>query len=72
MKNDNLTKKGTTRTIYFPNGLDLKVEEARIRLGWSRSYLIKYAITRLLQELSFLKSSLHSQTHEEVEIDHPP
>lgn len=52
---------GQLRTVYVPNGLDKKIEETRQRLGWSRSYIFKYALTKLLQELSVLSEVAHEE-----------
>jgi len=54
-----LNKTGKLRTVYIPNGLDEKLEEAREQLRWSRSYFYKYALTKLLQELSLLTEAVH-------------
>jgi len=50
---------GTARSIYLPRTLDQQVEETLKKLGWSRSYLFKYALTKLLQELSVLTTTVH-------------
>jgi len=43
----------------MPQGIDAQVEQVRARLGWSRSYFVKYALTKLLQELSVLTTTIH-------------
>ena len=49
------------RTLYIPKTIDEKVEETRQALGMSRSRFYLYAVTKLLQELSVLSSTIHKQ-----------
>ena len=51
-------KSGVCRAIYLPKSLDTQIEKVKERLGWSRSYLYKYALTRLLQELTVLSENV--------------
>jgi hypothetical protein len=53
-------EKGKLRAVYLPKSFDAQVEEVRLRLKWSRSYLYKYALTRLLEQLSFLTEVTHN------------
>lgn len=53
--------KGHIRSCHVSDGLDSQIELARTRLGWSRSYFYKYALTKLLQELTVLKEVAHEQ-----------
>ncbi|MCD6263954.1 hypothetical protein J7L60_06075 [Candidatus Bathyarchaeota archaeon] len=52
-------EKGIRRTFWLPNDLDKIVEDARIRLGMSRSGFYRYAIIRILENLSILSSKAH-------------
>jgi len=45
--------------IYIPPPLFDLADEARAKLGMSRSRFYQYAITRLLQELSLLSTKVH-------------
>jgi hypothetical protein len=53
-------QEGKLRTIYLPKDFDVQVEQVRARLKWSRSYLYKYALTRLLEQLSVLTEAAHN------------
>lgn len=57
MKNN---EKGRLRAIYLPKDFDSQVEQVRVRLKWSRSYLYKYALTRFLEQLSVLTEAAHN------------
>lgn len=52
-------KVGKIRAVWIPQKLDALSEKTRKQLGWSRSYLYKYALTTLLQNLSVLTSTVH-------------
>jgi len=52
---------GKTRAVWIPETLDELSEETRKKLGWSRSYLYKYALTALLERLSVLTSTVHQE-----------
>jgi len=53
-------EKGRLRAIYLPKDFDSQVEQVRVRLKWSRSYLYKYALTRFLEQLSVLTEAAHN------------
>jgi len=59
---------GKSRCVYIPKKLDDAVEKTREKLGWSRSYLFKYALTKLLQDLSVLTTTVHLPDLEEKEV----
>ena len=40
----------------MPDELDKLTEHVRVKLGISRSYFYRYAVTRLLQEMSVLST----------------
>ena len=50
---------GLIRAIFMPARIDQKIEQARERLGYSRSSFYRYALTHLLQELSLLSEAVH-------------
>jgi hypothetical protein len=50
---------GTRRSVWMPEDLDLVVEKARHKLGLNRSAFYKYALTKLLQDLSLLSEAVH-------------
>ena len=52
-------RKGAYHGIYLPSRLDELCEEARKKLGMSRSRFIQYCITKTLQELNVLSHTLH-------------
>jgi len=52
---------GISRSVYIPNGIDEQIEKTRKKLGWSRSYFYRYAVTKLLQELTVLKTAAHEE-----------
>jgi len=54
--------KGLRRTVWVPNKLDDAIESTRKRLGMNRSSFYKYAVTKLLQELSVLSETVHTYT----------
>ena len=54
------------RTLYIPKTIDEKVEETRRSLGMSRSRFYLYAVTKLLQELSVLSSTVHSHANSSI------
>ena len=56
--NEMSNKAGVCRAIYLPKSLDEQIEKVKDRLGWSRSYLYKYALTRFLQELRVLSENV--------------
>jgi hypothetical protein len=54
-------KLGVIRGVWVPKTLDVKIEETRKKLGWNRSRFYTYAVTRLLEELNVLTSTIHEQ-----------
>jgi len=52
---------GVVRGVWVPKTLDEKIEETSMKLGWNRSRFYNYAVARLLEELSVLRSTLHEQ-----------
>ena len=54
-------ERGARRTIWVPENLDKIIEQARGKLGMSRSGFYKYATIRLLQELSLLTETMHEK-----------
>jgi len=52
-------EKGIRRAFWLHNDLDEIVEEARRKLGMSRSGFYRYALIRLLENLSILSSKAH-------------
>ena len=55
-KNSPLEENGARRLVWLPTELDKTVELVRTRLGMSKSAFYRYAITRLLQEMSILST----------------
>jgi len=49
------------RTVIFSKDLDRTVEGVRRNLGMSRSGFIKYAVVRLLEDLSILSEKAHEK-----------
>lgn len=49
-------KTGIRRSVWMPTEMDTIVEDTRKKLGMRRSAFYKYAITRLLQEISVLST----------------
>lgn len=47
---------GVRRLVWLPTELDNTTEEVRQRLGMSKSAFYRYAIIRLLQEMSILST----------------
>ena len=47
-------EKGERRTFWLQNNLDALVEETREKLGMTKSGFYRYAVIRLLQEMSVL------------------
>ena len=52
---------GTRRSVWMPTELDSVVERARCKIGLNRSAFYKYALTRLLQDLSLLSEAVHAK-----------
>jgi len=50
---------GIRRTFWMPSKLDALTEEARTKLGMSRSHFYRYAVLRLLEEISVLSTKIH-------------
>lgn len=55
------TAKGKRRTFWVSTDMDQLIEETRKKLKMSRSNFYRYAVTRLLQELSVLTSKAHEK-----------
>ena len=53
---------GTRRSVWMPKDLDIVVEKARRKLGLNRSAFYKYALTKLLQDLSLLSEAVHTNS----------
>jgi len=49
-------EKGERRTFWVPNDLDDLIEETRKRLGMGKSAFYRYAVVRLLEEMSVLST----------------
>lgn len=49
-------EKGERRTFWIPNNLDSIIEEVREKLGMSKSAFYRYAVVRLLEEMSVLST----------------
>jgi len=49
------------RAVVLSEDLDTLVEETRRKLGFNRSAFFKYAVVRLLQELSVLTERVHEE-----------
>jgi len=49
------------RSFAISADMDQMIEETRKKLGLNRSAFFKYAITKLLQELSVLSSTVHKE-----------
>ncbi|MBS7612468.1 hypothetical protein KEJ27_09790 [Candidatus Bathyarchaeota archaeon] len=47
--------------IYIPKGLLELTEDTRKKLGMSRSRFIQYCVTKTLQELNVLSSTVHEE-----------
>jgi ACT domain-containing protein len=52
---------GVRRVVWMPTELDQIAESTRKKLGLNRSAFYKYAITRMLQELSVLSKTVHKE-----------
>ena len=63
---------GVLRAVWVPKKLDEQIEETRKKLGYNRSRFYIYALTRLLQELSVLTTTVHGvwlgETNEKGEV----
>jgi len=57
MKTDN----GRMESVWMSNTFFSMAEETRRKLGMTRSGFYRYAITRLLEEMSVLSSKAHEQ-----------
>lgn len=55
---------GTRRTIWVASDMDIIIENTRKRLGMNRSAFYKYALTKLLQDLSILSARVHQPAKE--------
>ena len=53
-----MEEKGERRTFWMQNNLDALVEETRTKLGMSKSGFYRYAVIRLLQEMSVLSTKV--------------
>ena len=58
---DAKNQNGCVRAIYLPSKIDELVEDTRKKLGYSRSAFHRYAITRLLQDLSLLSKEVKDE-----------
>jgi len=47
---------GVRRLLWLPKELDEVIEETRKKLGMSKSAFYRYAVTRLLEEMSVLST----------------
>jgi ACT domain-containing protein len=50
---------GVRRVVWMPSELDNMAESTRQKLGLNRSAFYKYAVTKMLQELNVLTTSIH-------------
>ena len=55
---------GHLRSFWMPGQMDKLVEDTRQNIGMNRSAFYKYAITRLLQEMSVLSTKAHEKALE--------
>ena len=55
---------GERRTVWIPAHMDSLIEDTRKKLGMNRSAFYKYAVVRLLQELSMLTQTVHRKVEE--------
>jgi hypothetical protein len=53
---------GVRRVVWIPTKLDQKIEEARKTIGYTRSGFYRYAVTRLLEEMSMLSKGKRIST----------
>ena len=51
-----MEEKGERRTFWMQNDLDQLVEEVRKKLGMSKSSFYRYAVVRLLEQMSVLST----------------
>lgn len=58
---------GERRTVWIPANMDSLIEDTRKKLGMNRSAFYKYAVVRLLQELSMLTETVHRKVEEIVD-----
>jgi hypothetical protein len=56
-----INTKGKRRTFWVSTDMDSLIEETRTKLRMSRSNFYRYAVTRLLQELSVLTTKAHEK-----------
>jgi hypothetical protein len=56
-----INTKGKRRTFWVSTDMDQLIEETRTKLKMSRSNFYRYAVTRLLQELSVLTTKAHEK-----------
>jgi hypothetical protein len=56
-----INTKGRRRTFWVSTDMDSLIEETRRKLRMSRSNFYRYAVTRLLQELSVLTTKAHEK-----------
>jgi len=47
-----MNEKGERRTFWIPNNLDIIIEYVRMKLGMNKSSFYRYAVVRLLEEMS--------------------
>ena len=47
-------RNGIRRVVWIPSKLDEKIEDTRKRIGYTRSAFYRYAVTRLLEQMSIL------------------
>ena len=55
-------EKGERRTFWVSNNLDAIIEEVRKKLGLSKSAFYRYAVVRLLEEMSILSTKAKEVT----------
>lgn len=49
-------EKGVRRTFWVPADLDILIEDVRRKLGMTKSTFYRYAVLRLLEEMSVLST----------------
>jgi ACT domain-containing protein len=71
MNSNKETHENIIRTLSVRKELDFMVEQTRQKIGMSRSGFYKYAITKLLQELSVLSTTAHTRQLKQESGENP-
>ena len=60
-------KNETRRIVWIPNKLDEEIEENRKKIGYTRSAFYRYAVTRLLEQMSIVsRNEIRLRPWEEI------